>query len=181
MDSIRLNLGCGDKKMPGYLNVDACCNPDLRCDLSLFPWPWTDNSIDEVYSSHFLEHVADFERTVLETHRILKPNGMIHFLVPHFRSPLAQWHLHRWQFSVYTPELLCQKRPYQWEGRQLFRKERIRINFASIRPSVGRPLGFLANLCPLFWDWAGLPIDEVEFIGRKVADGPHRESAVPPS
>ena len=167
---MKLNLGCGDKKMAGYLNVDTCCEPDQWCDLSQFPWPWEDNSVEEVYSSHFLEHVADYERTILEIHRILKPNGTIHFRVPHFRNPLTPWHLHRWSFSVYTPERLCQKLPYQWGGRQLFSKERTRINFSSIRRSVGLPLGVMANLFPLFWDWAGLPIDEVEFIGRKFAD-----------
>ncbi len=169
MNEIRLNLGCGDKKMIGYLNVDVCGEPDLRCDLSQFPWPWADNSVDEVFSSHFLEHVQDYEGTILEMHRILKPNGVIHFLVPHFRNPLAQWNLHKWQFSIYTPDRLCQKLPYQWGGRQLFEKEKCRINFSSIRRSVGQPLGVIANVFPLFWDWAGLPIDEVEFVGRKVS------------
>jgi SAM-dependent methyltransferase len=167
---MRLNLGCGDKKLAGYLNVDTCCEPDHVCDLSQFPWPWDDNSVDEVFSSHFLEHVEDYEQTILEIHRILKPNGILQFRVPHFRNPLTPWHLHRWQFSIYTPERLCQKLPYQWGGRQLFAKVSTRINFASIRRSVALPLGVLANLFPLFWDWAGLPIDEVEFVGRKVAD-----------
>jgi SAM-dependent methyltransferase len=171
MDLIRLNLGCGDKKMAGYLNVDTCGEPDFACDLSRFPWPWSDGSVDEVFSSHFLEHVEDYEKTVLEMHRVLKPDGIVHFLVPHFRNPLTPWHLHRWPFSIYTPERLCQKLPYQWGGRQLFAKERIRARFSSIRRSVGVPLGVLANLFPLFWDWAGLPIDEVEFVGRKVPDG----------
>ena len=166
---MKLNLGCGDKMRVGYCNVDTCGQPDQVCDLSHFPWPWADDSVDEVYSSHYLEHVGDFEQTILEIYRILKPDGRIHFLVPHFRNPLTPWHLHRWSFSIYTPERLCQKLPYQWDGRQLFAKELVRANFSSIRRSVGLPLGLLANLFPLFWDWAGLPIDEVEFIGRKVA------------
>jgi SAM-dependent methyltransferase len=170
MEAIRLNLGCGDKKLAGYLNVDVCCEPDLHFDLTQFPWPWADNTIDEVFSSHFLEHVVDFNRTILEIHRILKPGGIIHFRVPHFRNPLTPWHLHCWSFSIYTPERLCQKLPYQWNGRQLFVKETIRANFSSIRRSVALPLGLLANLFPLFWDWAGLPIDEVEFVGRKLLE-----------
>jgi len=165
---MKLNLGCGETKKPGYVNVDICGVPEVLYDLSSFPWPWEDNSVDEVYSSHFLEHVQDFEKTILEIHRILKPEGVIHFRVPHFRNPLAVWHLHRWEFSVYTPERLCQKLPYQFGGRQLFQKIHKRINFSSIRKSVGIPLGYIANLLPLFWDWAGLPIDEIEFVGRKV-------------
>jgi len=165
---MKLNLGSGETNKPDYVNVDMCGEPDLVCDLSCFPWPWEDNSVDEVYSCHFLEHVQDFERTILEIHRILKPAGIIHFRVPHFRNPLAVWHLHRWEFSVYTPERLCQELPYQFGGRQLFEKINKKINFSSIRKSIGVPLGLMANIFPLFWDWVGLPIDEIEFIGRKV-------------
>jgi len=166
---MRLNLGCGDDKKPSYINVDVCGNPDMVCDLSKFPWPWEENSVDEVYSSHFLEHVQDLDRTILEIHRVLKPNGVIHFRVPHFRNPFGAWHLHRWAFSVYTPRLFCQKIPYQFGGRCLFKEEKIRINFIH-RKIISVPLGFLANLFPLFWDWAGLPISEIEFVGRKVIE-----------
>ena len=81
----RLNLGCGDKKREGYTNVDLCGDPDLTCDLNVFPWPFADNSVDEVFSEHFLEHVMDYEKTVWEMHRILKPGGLLHFKVPHFK------------------------------------------------------------------------------------------------
>lgn len=164
---MKLNVGCGDKKMDGYVNVDICGTPDVCCDLSVFPWPFENDSADEIFASHFLEHVEDFEKTVLEIHRILKPNGIFHFKVPHFRSAFAQWHLHRWTFSAYTCELLCSAIPYQWGGRKLFSKEQVRLNFSFTRPAVGRPLAVLANCAPSFWDWLGLPIDEVEFIGRK--------------
>jgi len=166
---MKLNLGCGDKKMDGYINIDVCGTPDVCFDLSCFPWPFEDNSADEVFSSHFLEHVLDYEKTILEIHRILKPDGIIHFHVPHFRNPLAVWNLHKWAFSAHTCERLCEKLDYQWGGRQLFRKEKIRVNFVSIRRSVGVPLGWFANLWPLCWDWLGLPIDEVEFVGRKIS------------
>ena len=122
-EKMRLNLGCGDKMMPGYINVDLCGDPDVVLDLSVFPWPFPDNSMEEVYSSHFLEHVEDFDRTVLEIHRVLKQNGICHFRVPHFKNPLTPWHVHRWQFSTYTCERLCQAVPYLWNGRQLFEKK----------------------------------------------------------
>ena len=119
---MRLNLGCGERKKDGYVNVDLCGNPDQRVDLSVFPWPWENDSCDEVYSEHFLEHVADYEKTVLEMHRILKPNGVLHFKVPHHRSPFAQWHLHLQNFSTYTCDILCGNVPYQWDNRRLFNK-----------------------------------------------------------
>lgn len=164
---MKLNIGCGDKTMDGYVNVDLCGRPDVVCDLSVFPWPFEDNTAEEIYSSHFLEHVQDFDRTVLEIHRILKPSGLLHFRVPHFRSPFAIWHLHLWQFSVYTCEALCTPMPYLWKGKQLFVRESIRINFVYGMRFITKPLEWFANLYPLLWDCLGLPIQEVEFIGRK--------------
>ena len=167
---MKLNLGCGDKKKEGYINIDTCGMPDMCYDLSTFPWPFEDSSADEIFSSHFLEHVLDYERTILEIHRILKPDGIIHFHVPHFRNPLAVWHLHKWSFSTGTCERLCEKLNYQWEGRQLFRKEKMRMSFVTIGTPIARPLGWLANIWPLCWDWLGFPTDEIEFVGRKVSD-----------
>ena len=36
---MKYNLGCGDKKIDGYVNVDVCGTPDVTCDLAVFPWP----------------------------------------------------------------------------------------------------------------------------------------------
>lgn len=165
----KLNLGCGDRKISGYVNVDVCGEPDIVCDLSVFPWPFADNSADEIFSSHFLEHVEDFDRTIWEIYRILKPGGLFHFKVPHFRNAFTPWHIHKWQFSVFTCERLCLSFPYLWKGRQLFSKESIRINFIFI-PIVflRKPLGWFANIYPMLWDWLGLPIDEIEFKGRRL-------------
>ena len=165
---MKLNLGCGEKKMAGYINVDICGNPDKRVDLSVFPWPFEDNSADEISSSHFLEHVLDYERTILEIHRILKPRGILHFKVPHFRNPGGPWHLHKWAFSTVTCNWLCCQLPYQWSGRKIFDLEKIRINYVFVRKPIGAVLSFFANISPGRWDWCGLPIDEIEFWGRKV-------------
>lgn len=154
---LRLNLGCGDQLLPGFVNVDNCGTPDLHLDLSRFPWPWETDSVGEVYCAHFLEHVDDYGATIQEIHRILAPGGTFHFRVPHFRSPLNHWHLHKETFSVFTPEQLCRAVPYQWGGRQLFRRGRIRLSYPSIRRPIGRVLEALANLGPLAWDWQDFP------------------------
>lgn len=165
---MRLNLGCGDKKRTGYTNVDQFGTPDVCCDLSVYPWPFETGSVDEVLAEHFLEHVQDYEKTILEIHRILKSGGVLHFKVPHFRSPAAYWHLHRYYFSTHTCVMLCQSLAYQWQGRQLFSLDSVRINYIYLRPFLARALGYLANLSPMRWDWLGLPIEEVECKVKKV-------------
>lgn len=166
---MRLNIGCGEKKMAGYVNVDLYGTPDVKCDLSNFPWPFDTNSADEVYSAHFLEHVHDYEKTVLEIHRILKPGGTFHFKVPHFRTPAAYWHLHTYYFSTHTCAMLCKSLPYQWQGRQLFTFGKVKINYIFLRPFFAKILGTLANIDPNRWDWLGLPIEEVECVVYKAS------------
>jgi hypothetical protein len=78
---VRLNLGCGDKILPGYINVDvvqsrAGKSPDVICDLhdlSAFP----DNHADEVLAVHVVEHFWrwEIEAILREWIRVLKPGG----------------------------------------------------------------------------------------------------------
>ena len=48
MANLKLNLGCGAKRLKGYVNVDKFGDPDLRLDLETFPYPWNDNSVAEI-------------------------------------------------------------------------------------------------------------------------------------
>lgn len=165
---MKINIGCGDKKTDGYINVDLYGEPDIRCDLFKFPWPFDDNSIDEVFSEHFLEHVEDYEKTIFEIYRVLKPGGLIHFKVPHFKSVAFPWHLHRYAFSSVTCRLLCEQRVYQFNGLHLFDEVSLRFNYLMVRPFIGRLLSFFANKFQSKWEYLGLPIDEIEFVARKV-------------
>jgi hypothetical protein len=41
---MRLNLGCGQEHLPGWVNVDQfpAARPDLVLDLERLPWPFRD-------------------------------------------------------------------------------------------------------------------------------------------
>ena len=155
---MKLNLGCGPTPLQGHVNVDRIPAPgvDMVLDLDKFPWPWRDGSVDAITSSHWLDHVADYGQTVLEMHRILKPGGVLSFRVPHFRFPLAVIHVHKQQFSVWTPQLICREIEYMWGGRKLFDLRWLRIT------TPFGMLDWLANLWPLGWDGLGLPIAEID-------------------
>lgn len=97
----RLDLGCGDNKKEGFTGVDKFKTPsvDIKHDLLVYPWPWKDNSVDEIYSSHFLEHVPGMQRPKFmeEVYRILIPNGKATFITPYYKSPRAtQDFTHAW-------------------------------------------------------------------------------------
>jgi|TARA_B100000315_G_scaffold256942_1_gene304255 SAM-dependent methyltransferase len=88
---MRLNLGCGNNKMDGYLNVDsqAACLPDQVVDLETFPWPFDDDSVAEIVMSHVLEHLGETKKVYLsiikEIYRICQPDAEINITVPHPR------------------------------------------------------------------------------------------------
>jgi hypothetical protein len=88
---MRLNLGCGGRKFPDWINVDKypTCGPDQVVDLERFPWPWPDNSVDEVRMYHVLEHLgaetAVYLGIIKELYRVCRDNANIHIIVPHPR------------------------------------------------------------------------------------------------
>lgn len=114
---IKLDLACGQTPKEGFEGVDLYA-PDAqhKVDLFKFPYPWADNSVDELYCSHFVEHLparaveqrdlnlnndsveesgniyTDFmDKDFLfaffdECWRILKPNGSMTVVVPCARS-----------------------------------------------------------------------------------------------
>jgi hypothetical protein len=89
MDGLRLNLGCGMNRLDGYVNVDRFGEPDLRHDLEVLPWPWPDDSVDEVLLRHVLEHLGRDTDVYLEIwkelYRICRDGATIRIVVPHHR------------------------------------------------------------------------------------------------
>lgn len=81
----KLNLGCGKDLKEGYINIDAVdYGGNLIHDLNFFPYPFDDNTFDEIYCSHILEHLNNFHNTITELYRIAKPNCIINVYAPFF-------------------------------------------------------------------------------------------------
>ena len=57
------------------------------------PFPWPDNSVDVVYSSHTLEHLSrDAGRLFLEEcMRVLKKDGIIRIIVPDLKALVSEY------------------------------------------------------------------------------------------
>lgn len=82
-----LDIGCGDSKQhPGNVGVDMreAEGVDVVADLTEgIPFP--DDSADQVFAVHILEHLVDFLPLVDECHRVLRPGGVLHVLSPWWR------------------------------------------------------------------------------------------------
>jgi predicted SAM-dependent methyltransferase len=110
---LKLNLGCGWSRREGYLGVDIGDYPtvDVRQDALLYLKSLPANSVQEVYSAHFLEHLDAevFLQLLKEINRVLVPGGDIKFLVPHYSHPYYYSDpTHRITFGVHTFSYLCE-------------------------------------------------------------------------
>jgi len=108
---MKLNLGCGSDYRQGYVNVDRIPGvADVVHDLNVFPYPWPDNSADEIVARHVLEHLEDIRKVMDELWRILKPGGQLLIYVPHFSHFQALTHpehrhaFHYNSFQMFTPQ-----------------------------------------------------------------------------
>jgi ubiquinone/menaquinone biosynthesis C-methylase UbiE len=86
---ILLELGCGRSRTPGRIGIDRLDSSfvdivaDVEEGLQFLP----DNSVDEIHSKSFFEHVNDLEGLMREIVRVLKKEGRCHIFVPHFSNP----------------------------------------------------------------------------------------------
>ena len=83
---MRLNLGCSDRLLQGYLNVDLVrplpiTAPFEEADLAQL-WPWKDNSVEEIIADDIIEHLPNKIQTMNEIHRVLVPGGKVRIFVP---------------------------------------------------------------------------------------------------
>jgi len=88
---MKLNLGCGEKKIAGFTGVDKIRTEatDIVHDLDSYPYPFPNNSADEILMDNVLEHLSDTIRTMEEIWRICRPGAVVKINVPYFKSNSA--------------------------------------------------------------------------------------------
>ncbi len=89
--NMKLNLGCGEKKLAGFVGVDRIKTSatDIIHDLDVFPYPFADGTIEEIEMDNVLEHLVDVVKVMEEIYRILAPGAVIRIKVPYFKSNSA--------------------------------------------------------------------------------------------
>jgi ubiquinone/menaquinone biosynthesis C-methylase UbiE len=106
LDCVTIELGCANSKLNSKsigIDIIDFDDVDLVGDvyeiLELFP----NSSVDKVLAYHFMEHVIDVELLLKYLNRILKDNGVIEFVVPHFSNPFYYSDpTHKTFFGLYT-------------------------------------------------------------------------------
>ena len=93
---LKLNLGCGGKYMPGYVNIDKVAwgsrDPDIIADVLNLDM-YADGVVDHIHAYGLLEHVPPWDtvRALREWFRVLRPGGTIHLEVPDLERIFESW------------------------------------------------------------------------------------------
>lgn len=101
VELVKLDFGCGKNKRPDFTGLDIAKfdGVDKVLDVRKTPWPWKDNSVDEAYSSHFVEHLTGSERIGFfnELWRVMKVGATAQIVTPDWSNacaygdPTHQW------------------------------------------------------------------------------------------
>lgn len=88
LDKIKLNIGCGNSKLEGFVNIDSWPEgkPDLVLDITKSTLPYQNDVVDEIVFFHCIEHIPEkFHDNILsEFFRVLKTNGFAIISYPEF-------------------------------------------------------------------------------------------------
>jgi SAM-dependent methyltransferase len=140
----RLDIGCGARKVPGAVGLDVVCTAvtDVVCDLGRPPWPFKDNTFDEIFAYNIMEHLADTVGTMEEIHRIGRPDAALHIKTPHYAA-LESWedptHVHH--FALESFDYFCgSPRHVRHYTRCAFRMLEKKLHFG------GHPLALIGRL-----------------------------------
>lgn len=89
---IRLDVGCGEAKQPGWVGMDLRPLPgvDIVHDVEEIPWPLPDACVLVAMCSHLVEHInphkGGFLRFMDELWRVMRPHGEVAIATPHAMS-----------------------------------------------------------------------------------------------
>ena len=96
----QLDIACGQRKQDGFKGIDIAGDADIVHDLNDLPWPIKTSSVEQVFCSHYVEHIPHwrpgwekdgFFRFFDEVYRVCKADAELVFLHPYAKHTRAFW------------------------------------------------------------------------------------------
>lgn len=177
---MKLNIGSSFKVLEGYVNVDIrpLKGVDIVTDLNNMPWEFLDNSCEEIFMAHTLEHLKDPIAAMKECYRILQPGGKIKIIVPNASGYLAHFPGHYNFFSKQWFEAFINSEDNQEKLDEMFVDIEITLKIWHYLVPYKKRSAFIwntwegffnkTNQRKLAWEKLGFfPPAEVHFMARK--------------
>ncbi len=148
----RIQLGCGKSKREGWIGVDLADfeGVDVIHDLNVFPYPFEENSVDEILMENILEHLPDTIAVMEELFRLCKNGGLVRITVPYYNCPGAMADPTHVRFftenswDYFTPDGATPLSHYNYYSKA-------RFNILSITPMQKKPLDYLPRRAQWFF------------------------------
>lgn len=89
---VRINLGCGEKPLKDYINIDMRHLPDVDVVADVHRLPYEESTVYEIYNAHLIEHFREHHlRIVLLPYwmSLLKPDGFLRIITPNFEKMIS--------------------------------------------------------------------------------------------
>lgn len=112
---IRYNIGCGDKKWKGFVNVDIekSVKPDILMDIRHSQLPCGKGEASEIWMFHTIEHITknNWKGIFIEFNRALKNDGVLNLAYPEFIKCVENWKNNKhddrqyWEATLYGRQL----------------------------------------------------------------------------
>jgi ubiquinone/menaquinone biosynthesis C-methylase UbiE len=138
---MKLNLGCGGKRLEGFVGVDRYPTPavDVLADLG-GRLPFASDTVDEILLDNVIEHMPDIPALMREMHRVCRDGATITVLTPHFTS-LSSWrdptHLHHLSYFSLDHFTREQVAHYTSAGHRFEIVSR-KLSFGGLMGNIGR-------------------------------------------
>lgn len=90
---LKLHLGCGNKRLPGFINIDMISTQatDLVCDARRLPF--RAESVARIETFHMIEHLPrhSFSAALIEWNRVMEPGADLIIECPDFDEAVRQY------------------------------------------------------------------------------------------
>lgn len=149
---MKLNLGCGSDYREGWVNVDLFQKADVKHDLNVFQYPFKDDTFDEIYASHVIEHLSDTVKVMEELWRISRNGARVEIRVPHYSHNTAFANPTHVKFFALSSMDIFDVNSGNWER---YGKARFKVLQKELRwdrkgwgyKKIGLPFKLIAELC----------------------------------
>ena len=150
--SKKLTIGSGKDIKDDFINLDIIKLPgvDVVHNLNKFPWPFKEDSFEEIEAFMILEHLDNIVKPLEEIWRISKNKAIIKIKVPFFPSVYSMSDpTHKQFFTYFTFDYFTPENHMNYYSKARFKIVERRIIFSWNK--YLNVIGFFINLMPRFY------------------------------